>query len=185
VARAGGLDVEVGVLADEAKLVLGPWLTALRTGRPQVTWAYQIGATGPSPTPDELVDQSALRHGFDAVLLNDSSLEEGIPHTHGPEAFALPAADLDHGTEAFLSALYAAGTRTLLLHGGTSVAQPYLEVGRIDRVRAFVTSSASSRPSLGLAPDWTLLPSGFEIEHVDKIDDAVAIEAVRGANPHG
>jgi diaminohydroxyphosphoribosylaminopyrimidine deaminase / 5-amino-6-(5-phosphoribosylamino)uracil reductase len=35
--RDAGVDVEVGVLAAEAVLVLGPWLTALRDRRPRVT----------------------------------------------------------------------------------------------------------------------------------------------------
>ncbi|MGH3916627.1 MAG: bifunctional diaminohydroxyphosphoribosylaminopyrimidine deaminase/5-amino-6-(5-phosphoribosylamino)uracil reductase RibD [Pseudonocardiaceae bacterium] len=34
--RQAGVDIEIGVLADEALLVLGPWLTALRIARPLV-----------------------------------------------------------------------------------------------------------------------------------------------------
>src|SRR3954471_21963137 len=37
--RAAGVDVQVGLLADEATVVLGPWLAALRSGRPKVIWA--------------------------------------------------------------------------------------------------------------------------------------------------
>jgi diaminohydroxyphosphoribosylaminopyrimidine deaminase / 5-amino-6-(5-phosphoribosylamino)uracil reductase len=35
--RAVGVDVETGVLAEEARVVLGPWLTALEARRPMVT----------------------------------------------------------------------------------------------------------------------------------------------------
>jgi diaminohydroxyphosphoribosylaminopyrimidine deaminase/5-amino-6-(5-phosphoribosylamino)uracil reductase len=43
--RDAGVDVEVGVLADEALLVLGPWMGALRSGRPHVLWAFEAGPT--------------------------------------------------------------------------------------------------------------------------------------------
>ncbi|MFP5335404.1 MAG: bifunctional diaminohydroxyphosphoribosylaminopyrimidine deaminase/5-amino-6-(5-phosphoribosylamino)uracil reductase RibD [Actinomycetes bacterium] len=38
VLRAAGVDVETGVLADETDAVNEPWLTAVRRGRPYVTW---------------------------------------------------------------------------------------------------------------------------------------------------
>src|SRR5215467_6858306 len=44
--RAAGIDVEAGVLGDEARAVLGPWLTALVTRRPLVTWPYLVSAQG-------------------------------------------------------------------------------------------------------------------------------------------
>jgi diaminohydroxyphosphoribosylaminopyrimidine deaminase / 5-amino-6-(5-phosphoribosylamino)uracil reductase len=40
VLRAAGVDVEVGLLADEAEPVLGRWTTAVARGRPHVTWKY-------------------------------------------------------------------------------------------------------------------------------------------------
>jgi diaminohydroxyphosphoribosylaminopyrimidine deaminase / 5-amino-6-(5-phosphoribosylamino)uracil reductase len=44
--RAAGLSVETGVLADEARVILGAWLAALETRRPVVTWPYLIGDRG-------------------------------------------------------------------------------------------------------------------------------------------
>lgn len=55
--RAAGLDVVTGVLADEARLVLGPWLDALDTGRPHVTWAYRWQAGVREAGDDEAADR--------------------------------------------------------------------------------------------------------------------------------
>ena len=183
--RAAGVSVAVGVLAGEAQLVLRPWLEALRTGRPQVTWAYHLGPAGLSPAPDELVDRSGLRALFDAVLLADGSLEEGISASHGRGAFSLPPVDVFQGTAAFLTALYAAGTRSLLVHGGAELARPFLDTGAIDRVRVFLSSPASSRPEVDPPAGWTLLPASFEIQRVDKIASAVVVDAVRGGDHIG
>src|SRR5580693_936415 len=40
--RAAGVDVEVGVLAGEARVVLGPWLAPLEADRPWIIWPYLI-----------------------------------------------------------------------------------------------------------------------------------------------
>ncbi|MBY8850293.1 bifunctional diaminohydroxyphosphoribosylaminopyrimidine deaminase/5-amino-6-(5-phosphoribosylamino)uracil reductase RibD [Saccharothrix sp. MB29] len=39
---AAGADVEIGLLADSARTVLRPWLHSLDTGRPHVTWLYEL-----------------------------------------------------------------------------------------------------------------------------------------------
>ena len=59
--RAAGVDVEVGILADEARLVLGPWLTAQARGWPFVVASYAIGHERPLG-PDAMTD---LRAGVD------------------------------------------------------------------------------------------------------------------------
>lgn len=79
VLRAGGLDVETGVLADEA--ALGPleaWLTSRRLGRPYVTWKYAATLDGRSAAADgtsrwvtgeqSRADVHRLRGEVDAVL---------------------------------------------------------------------------------------------------------------------
>jgi riboflavin biosynthesis pyrimidine reductase len=86
---------------------------------------------------------------------------------------------------AFLRALYAGGARTLLVHGGAGLAQPFLDAEAIDRVRAFLSSPATSRPNLDPPPGWKLLPPGFEIQRVDKIAGAVVIDALRGGDHIG
>lgn len=87
VLKAAGIDVEVGVLADEALLVLGPWLTATVRQRPWVTWAYPA----PSDTGDsvDLTTVSDLREEADIVIGADGRIAEGVPGGHGRQA-ALP-----------------------------------------------------------------------------------------------
>jgi diaminohydroxyphosphoribosylaminopyrimidine deaminase/5-amino-6-(5-phosphoribosylamino)uracil reductase len=175
--RATGISVEVGVLAAEALLVLGPWLAALHRARPQVTWAYHLGPKGVRAVPDDLVAESALRCGFDAVLRDDRSVEEGIPGTHGQHAFSLPPTDLNRGADAFLASLYAGGTRTLLIHGGIPLARPFLDASLIDEIRAYFSAPASAEPTLSEPLDWPLLPPEFHMQHVRKLTAAVVIEA--------
>jgi diaminohydroxyphosphoribosylaminopyrimidine deaminase / 5-amino-6-(5-phosphoribosylamino)uracil reductase len=51
--RAAGVDVELGVLADEVGLgPLEAWLTSRRTGRPFVTWKYAATLDGRSAAAD-------------------------------------------------------------------------------------------------------------------------------------
>jgi diaminohydroxyphosphoribosylaminopyrimidine deaminase/5-amino-6-(5-phosphoribosylamino)uracil reductase len=86
--RAAGVDVEVGVPADEARLVLGLWLAALEARRPFVTAAYAIGADG-SQRLDEVV-LAELGATVDAVLFEDGRVEEAVAGSHGQGAFELP-----------------------------------------------------------------------------------------------
>jgi diaminohydroxyphosphoribosylaminopyrimidine deaminase / 5-amino-6-(5-phosphoribosylamino)uracil reductase len=102
--RTEGVDVEVGVLADEARVVIGPWLTALERRRPYVSWV---------PTaPDE------LRTLHDVVVRADGKLEEGRPGGHGPGALRLDGLDRCDLSEPALTDLYERGVRTVLAVGG-------------------------------------------------------------------
>ena len=50
--RAAGVDVEGGVLHDEASVDLQPWLTAVRRRRPHVTWKYAATLDGRTAAAD-------------------------------------------------------------------------------------------------------------------------------------
>lgn len=50
--RAAGVDVEAGLLADESATVLGRWVTAMREGRPHVTWKYAATLDGRTAATD-------------------------------------------------------------------------------------------------------------------------------------
>lgn len=52
VLRGAGIDVESGLLADDARVTLGPWLTAVRRRRPHVTWKYAATLDGRTAAPD-------------------------------------------------------------------------------------------------------------------------------------
>ncbi|MBV9869242.1 MAG: bifunctional diaminohydroxyphosphoribosylaminopyrimidine deaminase/5-amino-6-(5-phosphoribosylamino)uracil reductase RibD [Frankiaceae bacterium] len=89
-ARAG-VDVEAGVLATEAELVLGPWTSAMARRRPHVTWKYaatldgRVAAadgssrwiTGPAARRDvhrERFYADAVIAGIGTVLADDPQL---------------------------------------------------------------------------------------------------------------
>lgn len=79
VLRSLGIDVESGLLADEAQKTLGPWLTAVRRRRPHVTWKYAATLDGRTAAPDGTSrwitgeearrDVHRLRSASDAVVV--------------------------------------------------------------------------------------------------------------------
>ncbi|MFD1050659.1 dihydrofolate reductase family protein, partial [Kibdelosporangium lantanae] len=132
--RAAGVDVQVGLLEDEALVVLGPWLGALRMGRPRVTWA--CAGDGFGMLPDAVV--SELRFQVDAVVGVDGRVEEGVPGSHGADVLTLPPEVSTSDPVAALSALYDAGARMVLLHGGQELAGPFVDGRVVDEVVAVV-----------------------------------------------
>ena len=77
--RAAGVDVEVGVLAEEAEAVNEPWLSAVRRGRPFVTWKVaatldgRVAATDGTSRwitgPEARADVHRLRSEVDTMLV--------------------------------------------------------------------------------------------------------------------
>ncbi len=143
--RAAGVDVEVGVLEDEAIVVLGPWLVALERRRPVITWPYVAQADGIGPVSAELDDARLLKVGADALLHADGSTSEAVPGSHGAGMLRLLsfAEDADRGVVA--ASMYEAGVRRLLLDGGLALAQPFLDLGLVDRVYAYLPRGHASR----------------------------------------
>jgi diaminohydroxyphosphoribosylaminopyrimidine deaminase / 5-amino-6-(5-phosphoribosylamino)uracil reductase len=173
--RAAGLSVETGVLADEARMVLGGWLVALETGRPVITWPYLIGDQGILALSHEIEDTQVVRLNADAVLCEDGRVEEAIPGSHGKGILRLE--DSPPGTDARLAAmsLYEGGVRQLVLIGGLEMAGPFLAAGLIDRVLAHLPrGKASHRP--GTANPWPLLPPGFAVTSAKRVGEYVQIE---------
>jgi diaminohydroxyphosphoribosylaminopyrimidine deaminase/5-amino-6-(5-phosphoribosylamino)uracil reductase len=108
--RAGGVDVEVGVLADEARAVLGPWLTATARRRPWVTWT-----TGQGTAVD------ALRRTHDVVVTAGGSVEAGVPGGHGSALRAgLAGIDAVELAVPAFEDLFARGVRTVLVVSDTA-----------------------------------------------------------------
>jgi diaminohydroxyphosphoribosylaminopyrimidine deaminase / 5-amino-6-(5-phosphoribosylamino)uracil reductase len=79
VLRAAGIEVEGGVLADEAAIDLEPWLVAVRRRRPHVTWKYAATLDGRTAAadgtsrwvtgPESRRDVHRLRSYADAVVV--------------------------------------------------------------------------------------------------------------------
>jgi diaminohydroxyphosphoribosylaminopyrimidine deaminase/5-amino-6-(5-phosphoribosylamino)uracil reductase len=176
VLAAAGVDVEIGLLADKARIVLEPWLTATRRRSPFVTWAYDAsnGATGTLGATC-IAD---LRQQNDAVMLPDGTLEEGIPGGHGADRLRLPDAIASHtDPSASLKVLFEGGVRTLLVVDQSPLAQALDAVAALDRVVAHVrrapeVSASITRPA-------SMLPDGFQLMYISTAPDTVRLFARR------
>jgi diaminohydroxyphosphoribosylaminopyrimidine deaminase/5-amino-6-(5-phosphoribosylamino)uracil reductase len=170
--RAAGVDVETGVLAGEARIVMSAWLAALRTRRPFITWPYQLADQGIVPLPGGAAEGRRLRLNADAVLMHDGTVGEALPGTHGAGILSLKDAAPGEDPHAVAAALYDGGVRRLLLHGGIETAGPFLAADLVDSVLAYMPDGSGSRRPRQNLP-WPLLPPGFTITDVDRIDGYV------------
>lgn len=182
--RAAGVDVETGVLAGEARVVLGPWLAALAKRRPVVTWPYIAKSCGIDPVDEDLEDARLLRLDADAVLRADGSVAEAVPGSH--RAAMLRLADYAEATDpdAITASLYEGGVRRLLVVGGLAVADPFLALGLIDRVYAYLPDSDASTVPSGTAP-WLVVPPGFTIAGAVRVGGFVRVEARQDGSSGG
>ncbi len=137
VLRAGGVSVEVGVLEDEALLVLGDWRRSLDSG-PQVTWVYALSAAGepiPPPPGSAAADDAArLCQLSDVVVYDDLTLSEGVPGGH---EWNLPKAAIEEDSYGpdVLGWLATCGARTVVILGSSRAAACFVDCGLVDRDR--------------------------------------------------
>jgi len=178
--RRAGVDVETGVLADEAQIVLGDWLAGLRNRRPVITWPYLITGHGLERLPADSGEARLLRLNADAVLAAEGTVREAVPGSHGKGILALQ--DQVPGTSAAqaAAALYDGGVRRLLLDGGYAEAVLFLGAGLVDHVVAYLPhGNASSRLAAELP--WPLLPPGFVITGTSRTGNSVRVDGQPGA----
>jgi diaminohydroxyphosphoribosylaminopyrimidine deaminase/5-amino-6-(5-phosphoribosylamino)uracil reductase len=188
VLRNTGIEVEVGTLDDEARLVLGPWLAALERKRPFVTLAYTVnsdGSVGGLPTAartssHELVtDAHNLRLVHDAVLLGDGQLEEGIPSGHRKDVFNLPV-DIPQEVSKLLASLSYGGVRSLLVDGAHSLASSFLEGGLVDQAVAYIENSGPSNAGQAATNTTHIggLIAGFALRDVTTVGRTVRVRSM-------
>jgi diaminohydroxyphosphoribosylaminopyrimidine deaminase / 5-amino-6-(5-phosphoribosylamino)uracil reductase len=176
--RAAGVDVETGVLESEARVVLAPWLAALRMQRPVVSWPYAVGEHDFQVAGAEVADAPSLALGSDVIYHADRSVAEVVPGSHGPGVLRLGEIPAAEDPRATLAALYQGGVRRLLLAGGSAMAEPFLAFGLIDHVFAYLPDgSASRRPGPG--EPLAVVPPGFRIVSVKRLERFVRVEAER------
>ena len=170
--HAAGVDVEVGVLADEARLVLGPWLTAQARGRPFVVAGYAIGKQGSLRlTPETMSD---LRQGVDAVLHEDGRVEEAVAGSHGRGILTLPPAVATTDPTELLKTLYGNGVRLLLLVGGPDFVDAFADAALVDRLLV----DWPVMPDASSAICEVVAPQGYRTGDVTKIRDGIRIDYV-------
>jgi diaminohydroxyphosphoribosylaminopyrimidine deaminase / 5-amino-6-(5-phosphoribosylamino)uracil reductase len=176
--RLAGVEVEVGLLADEAHIVLAPWLDALQRGRPWATWIYEHGPDGPRPCPEDVLSQFAC--GVDAVVDSARRVTEGRRGAHGMETFSLPTPPLSSGPAQVLTALQDGGVRSVLLHLDHESVLPYIEQALLDEVVVHVpTPPPSVAPSSSPGGDLRLVPSGFGISAIERRGSGLLVRARR------
>jgi len=158
--RAAGLDVTVGVLADEITEQLAPYLTHRRTGRPLVT--LKLAATMDGRTaaadgtsrwitgPEARADAHRLRATHDAVLVGAGTVRADDPaltvrHVPGPDPLRVvlgrapagarvhPAIELEGPLPEVLDELGRRGVLSVLVEGGATVAHAFHAQGLVDR----------------------------------------------------
>ncbi|MCT9092031.1 bifunctional diaminohydroxyphosphoribosylaminopyrimidine deaminase/5-amino-6-(5-phosphoribosylamino)uracil reductase RibD [Streptomyces sp. ASQP_92] len=88
--RAAGIDVEQGLLGDEAEAGNTAWLTSVRLGRPHVTWKYAATLDGRTAAEDGTsrwitsvearADVHRLRAECDAVVVGSGTARTDDPH---------------------------------------------------------------------------------------------------------
>lgn len=169
--RAAGIAVELGVLADEARLVIGPWLSALKAGRPHVHWV-RIADEDANPNLDWIL--ASHRSEVDAILTSDGRLEEGVPDAHSPDVFSLPKT-LGTAPAAVLNDLFSRGVRSLLLAGRSELANAMAEEGLVDRISYCLHRQPAS---VGLPrPDQLHdAPDGFELTGVTGLGQYIRLD---------
>ncbi|ARQ68003.1 bifunctional diaminohydroxyphosphoribosylaminopyrimidine deaminase/5-amino-6-(5-phosphoribosylamino)uracil reductase RibD [Streptomyces marincola] len=183
VLRQAGLEVETGLLRQEALLILGPWLASLRAGRPYITWAYSATSDGVPLGPPVVgapADLAALRAAHDLVLTPEGRLTEGLPGGHGDGGvFHVPRMPTEPGPAEAMDTLRAAGARSLLVEGTSRAAMSLLAACPADRVVAHLPRTLVSRAPCEGTAAVAALPEGYRIVDVALGADHIGLTADR------
>jgi diaminohydroxyphosphoribosylaminopyrimidine deaminase/5-amino-6-(5-phosphoribosylamino)uracil reductase len=158
--RDAGVEVEVGVGAEEVRSQLAPYITHRRTGRPYVLLKLAATLDGRTAAADGTsqwitgeaarADAHRLRAESDAVLVGAGTVRADDPsltvrHVEGPDprrvvlgrapagARVHPCDEVEGDLKAILDRLGADGVVQLLVEGGATVAGAFHRAGLVDR----------------------------------------------------
>ncbi|ASU81357.1 riboflavin biosynthesis protein RibD [Actinopolyspora erythraea] len=157
-----GIGVAVGFLAEEAHLVLGPWLAALERQRPVLTWGCSLTPRGTLTS-----DATALPREIDTLVHDDTTATTATEWPTSRPLFTLPN-DPHHA----LDALHHDGTRTAGLAVDHVTAQPYLDTGLIDHIEAHSAHEAAHLPNL---------PDGYRLAQISHLNNGLRLSLSRNS----
>jgi diaminohydroxyphosphoribosylaminopyrimidine deaminase / 5-amino-6-(5-phosphoribosylamino)uracil reductase len=172
--QMAGVEVELDVLGDEARLVVGPWLSALGSGYPHVHWTYFADDAAPSAV-EPFLETTTFRSQVDAILTADGRLEEGIPGAHSPEVFSLPTVVRTEPATA-LTDLFSRGVRSLLVSGRSKFATGMADDGLVNRISFYVAGQPASNRPAAMAERLAYMPDGFELTAVVAVGKYVRLD---------
>jgi diaminohydroxyphosphoribosylaminopyrimidine deaminase / 5-amino-6-(5-phosphoribosylamino)uracil reductase len=158
--REAGVEVEVGVLADEVRAQLAPYLKHRNTGRPWLVLKLAASVDGRTAAPDgssqwitgdeARADAHRLRAESDAVIVGAGTVRADDPsltvrHVEGrdplrvvlgkapPGAKVHPAVELEGDLDGVLDELGRRGVLQAVVEGGPTVAGEFHRAGLVDR----------------------------------------------------
>jgi diaminohydroxyphosphoribosylaminopyrimidine deaminase/5-amino-6-(5-phosphoribosylamino)uracil reductase len=160
-----GIEVRVGVRAQEVEALLAPYLHHRRTGRPYVVAKLAASLDGRTAAPDgsskwitgvgARTDAHRLRAESDAVLVGAGTVRADDPEltvrlVEGPDPVRVvlgrapdgarvhPCRELDGDLHEVLDSLGADGVVQLLVEGGPTVVSAFHRAGLVDRYVLYV-----------------------------------------------
>jgi diaminohydroxyphosphoribosylaminopyrimidine deaminase/5-amino-6-(5-phosphoribosylamino)uracil reductase len=158
--REAGIDVEVGVRADEVRAQLAPYLKHRSTGRPWLVLKLAASVDGRTAAPDgssqwitgeeARADAHRLRAESDAVIVGAGTVRADNPsltvrHVEGRDPLRVvlgkapadakvhPAVELDGELDDVLDELGRRGVLQAVVEGGPAVAGAFHRAGLVDR----------------------------------------------------